>query len=414
MAHVLGRRRGGVGMDRAGLKRVLVLRPDGIGDAVMNTPFLRELRRALPHAWIALAVQPAVRNLVELCPYVDEVLTYDGTVAGGMGRLRKLGRVLGFARKELWRRRFDTVILPRWDADDSHATFAAYFSGARRRLGYSEHVSPAKAKRNRHYDALLTHAVCDGGVRHEVERNLHVVRFLGAGAEGDAPELWLSEDDEAHAEAALAGAGIRPGEPVAALCPSRGASPLKAWPVERFIEIGRWLCEEVGARVLLVGDSGDRAVGVEVEKEVGRGVVNLAGRTTLRQCAALIGRASLYLGCDVGVTHMAAAMGTPVVALFGASCPHRFAPRGRNCTVLWSDPDCGPCRVSGHSDSCRECTLPRPQCMEAISVEQVKEALAGRIQERRELRCSGAEGEAKGESLRAAPALEHCRDGRCA
>ena len=123
------------------------MRLDEIGDVVMTTPFLRELRRNLPGAWITLAVKPSLFNLVELCPYVNEVLTYEKelqkSVAFALLRhhWRDIKSAVAFSRKQP----YDLAIVPRWDTDYYNASYLAYFSGAPWRIGYSESVTECKA-----------------------------------------------------------------------------------------------------------------------------------------------------------------------------------------------------------------------------------------------------------------------------
>ena len=369
-------------VDLSRVRRALVVRPDGIGDVVMTTPFLRELRRNLPDAWITLAVRPAVCNLVELCPYMDEVLAYDPGVRGRLRRLHRQWRAFRFAQRHLWRRRFDLAIVPRSDTDNYSAAFVAYFSGARWRVAYSENVAEHKKRENADYDSLFTHTINGNMLKHEVAHNLDVIRFLGGTIEHDRLELWLGADDEAYAEAVIADHGAKRGGLLVAVGPSPGASPLKGWPLGSFIQVARWLCRSLGAHVLLIGAPEERQIGAEIEHAVGPGVINTMGETTLRQSAALIRRCAVFVGNDMGAAHIAAAMGTPVVALFGPSCPHRFAPFGEAHTVVWSDPDCGPCSLHAHQDSCRECVYARPSCMSDISVDHVEEAIGKCLQMR--------------------------------
>ena len=374
-SHIMGMRSKCQDIDLSRVRRALVVRPDEIGDVVMTTPFLRELRRNMPDAWITLVIKPAVYDLVELCPYVDEILTYDWNVHGRLRLLRLHWRAFWFARQHLWRRHFDLAIVPRWDRDSYDSAFVAYFSGSPLRVGYSESVTEQKRRMNAHSNGLFTHVIDANALKHEVEHNLYVIRFLGGTIEQDRLELWLGAEDEAYAEAILAGHGVMPGGVVAAVSPSTGGSRLKQWPVANFIEIGRWLCKGLGAHVVLIGGPEDYRSGLEIESAIGHGVINMMGKTTLRQSAALIQRSAVFVGNDMGVVHIAAAVGIPVVALFGASCPHRFAPFGKAHTVVWSSPGCGPCSVAAHQDSCKECAFAHPPCMSDISVDRVEDAI---------------------------------------
>jgi lipopolysaccharide heptosyltransferase II len=379
---LMGRRREGHEMIPSRIKRVLVVRLDEIGDLVMTTPFLRELRRNLPEAWISLVVQPAACDLVAPCPYVNEVLTFAWQVNGRLATLRSHWRALSLARRSLWRSCFDLGILPRWDADYCRATFVLYVSGASWRVGYSENVNARKKQLNARFDRLLTHALEGAALKHEVERSLDAIRALGGKIQDDRLELWLDEEDDAFAKQVLERRGVQPGEVVVGFGPSGGHSPLKQWPAARFAELGRWLQAEYGAHIVVFGGPGEEPLGWEIGHGLDFPAIDMVGRTTLRQSAALLQRCHLFVGNDTGLMHVAVAMGIPTVALFGSSCPHRFRPWGKDRTVLWSRLPCSPCFQEGHAHRCRACIFDQPRCMLGLAVEQVKTAVEGYLPRR--------------------------------
>ena len=137
-------------------RRILVIRLDEIGDNVLNSAFLRGLRTLYPDARIDLLVKPSVYPLMEHCPYVDEVLHVQ------MARSMQLGDLYFWAYRlsdeVLWARQYDACIVPRWDTDETWSSLLALFSGARERIGYSEHVSPLKAKICEGMNTFLTQA----------------------------------------------------------------------------------------------------------------------------------------------------------------------------------------------------------------------------------------------------------------
>jgi len=364
------------------VKKILVIRLDEIGDVVMTTPFLRELRRNLPNAWITLAVKPQVYNLVELCPYVNEVLVYDWHVPRLFKPLQRHWRALRLARKHLWKRRFDLAILPRWDTDDYHATFVAYFSGAPWRVGYSEKVNVQKRRFNKGYDRLLTHVLEDDTLKHEVAHNLDVIRFLGGTIQEDRLEIWVGGEDEAFAEQVLINHNVGGEELLVGLGPGAG-SPKRKWPLDSFLEIGNWLVKEYRAKLLIIGGSSDRDLGQILKQHLGDSVINMAGLTTLRQAAALLKHCRLFVGNDAGPIHMAAAVGTPVVELschpatgspYSTNSPNRFGPWSVKNIVLQPDKPTPPCQEMCVIDS-------QPHCILGITVEQVKRSIEAMIEE---------------------------------
>lgn len=352
------------------LRRILVVRLDEIGDVVMTSPFLRELRRNAPRAWITMLVKPEMVNLVERCPYVNEVLAFDPRARGLYAPLELHRRALVLAWKRLWRRRFDLALLPRSGADYYHAAFLAYFSGATRRVGFGRRGWDAAPPMEVDYDALLTEVLDCPGEMHEVERNLHLLRALGGSVESTALECWLSPEDEATASDWLSDSRRR----FVAFGPG-GAQERKRWPTDRFIALGRWLTREYDVRLAVIGGKGDQPAGAALSDALGDRAIDLTGRTTLRQAAAALRECALYVGNDTGTMHLAAAVGTPVAAIschsrnarpFFLNSPERFGPWRVRAFVL-QPPLRAPCSET--------CTADRPHCILGVTVAQVSDAV---------------------------------------
>jgi ADP-heptose:LPS heptosyltransferase len=354
--------------------RILVVRPDEIGDVVLSTSFLRELRHNFPAASITLVVNPVAYDLVKRCPYVDEVLVFDQRVRRFWRPVLLPMRALVYALRYLRKRDFDLAVLPRWGTDAVYAAFLACFSGARRRVGFTEHVTAHKARWNAGFDRLFTDVIPVGPLKHQVEHNLDVVRFLGGEVVEGHLELWTEPDDERFADEVLAGVNDGAG-PVVALAPSGGHSRLKQWPTERFIALGRLLREEWAAHIVVVGGPGDAFIGEEFRAEFGDQITDLVGRTSLSGMAAVLKRVDLFVGNDAGPLHIAAAVGAPAVAIFGSSDPVRFGPWGEH-RLLWTELPCSPTRQADHPDRCRTCLYDAPRCLLGIGVTDVADACA--------------------------------------
>ncbi|BDI30359.1 ADP-heptose--LPS heptosyltransferase [Capsulimonas corticalis] len=364
------------------VESVLVIRLDEIGDAVMTTPLLRELRRDAPDAWITLIVKPSNLNLFETCPYANEVLAYDWSSPGRYQHVRRQLRALKLAKTHLWKHRFDLALLPRWDYDEYNAAFLSYLSGARRRVGYSDDVAPHKSARKSGFNLLLTQRLDDASLKHEVERDLALLSAVGGEIHENTMEIWTTDEDRDQARQILERGGRALGQILIGIGPSGGSSWLKQWPVERFIEVCRRLREQYHAAFVIVGGPGDAAIAQAIDDALGSTAIDTIGATTLRQTAALLEQCDLYIGNDSGPMHLAAACGVPVVALFGSSCPHRFHPWGSEHKTLWRELLCSPCAARNHSDKCHVCIYEKPKCMDMISVEEVLAAADTRLRER--------------------------------
>jgi ADP-heptose:LPS heptosyltransferase len=356
------------------LKSILVLRLDEIGDVVLTSPFLRELRRNAPQARITLIVRPELRNLVEFCPYVDKVLSFNSRSAGRLAGFRRNLKALIFARRHL-KGHFDLAMIPRWGADTQSATYLAYFSGASRRAAYSEHLHAAKARLNPGFDGLLTHAMGGIGPKHELEWNLDFLSSLGGRVTSSDLELWLTESDRQFVARTLSAHGVRERDPLIAFVPGAGVER-RRWPIHRWIELGRRLQAEFGFRPALIGSDSERDLGAIIESDLGNIAINLIGRTTLRQTGAVLERCVLVVSNDTGPMHVAAAVGAPVVEISGhplggdadhESSPVHFGPWGIPHIVLQPEQPIPTCNGS--------CSSLEPHCILKIKVENVHEAV---------------------------------------
>ena len=166
----------------------MVVRLDEIGDIVLTTPFLRELRSLFPKSEITLIVKPEIYNLVEHCPYVNKIYTFEGKVNGLLSQYKRRFKIFKFAKKYFADKRFDLAILPRWDTDIYDATHLIYLSGAKIRLGYSENVTDDKSIHNKNYNDLLTDSIENIDLfecEHEVMKNLNIIKYIKSKQDGE-------------------------------------------------------------------------------------------------------------------------------------------------------------------------------------------------------------------------------------
>ena len=363
------------------VRRLLLVRLDKLGDVVLTTPFLREIRRNLPDALITLVVRPMCFELVERCPYVNRVLVFDCHAGRDRGaQTRRRVQMMRMARSELWPRHFDLAIVPRWDTDLYDASFLAYWSGASWRAGFSESTTLPKKHQNAGFDRLFTQVFSGEARQHEVEHNLDVIRFLGGTVESDRLEVWTSPEDDAFAAAALKAVGGTSGPHVIAFGVGAG-EPKNVWPLAHFGQLGSRLKATVGARIVVVGGPGEEPLGRELQRQLGTHVLNLTGAATLRQTAAVLRSCNLFVGNDSGQMHLAAAAGIPVV---GVSChpldgspiheksPARFG--------TWRVPSVGVQPETARNPCSEACTADAAHCILNVSVQEVEKAVKTLLQ----------------------------------
>ncbi|MFQ5890496.1 MAG: glycosyltransferase family 9 protein [Gemmatimonadota bacterium] len=373
-----GRTRGDDGNDwprLANARRILVVKLDNIGDVVLMIPFVRALRLGNPHVRIDVVVRPAAAELLETCPYINRLHILPVSSAPAFGPWARYLQTMRMGFRLRQDPGPDLVVIPRWDVDHLHATYLAYFTGARWRVGYSETVCPEKQLWNAGYDSLLTHTIHDCAVMHEIVRGTELARRLGAPSAGEHLELWLKPRDKQYARDFFENTELH-GRAVVAVAPGAQA-PKRRWPVARYRELLEWIVGEFSCRILLLGGYSDLRVADKLSSGLTGLVADAVGKTTLGQAAAMLGRCVLYIGSDSGPVHLAAAMGLPVVTVschpdggcpLSGNAPERFRPWVDRATVL---------RPAGFRSPCSgECTSRMPHCILGVRVEDVQRAVA--------------------------------------
>ena len=302
--------------------RVLIVKPSAIGDVVHGLPVLNLIRRRWPGAHISWLVTPACAGLLDGHPQLDEVIRFDRRRFGHAWRSPTAAIELAAFHRALRGRRFDLVIdlqglfRSGWLGWTTAATFRVG-STVDREFGwvFHSHVAPV-----------------DGGDRHALDRYLDVCAFLGLGR-GPVEFVFPTDDvDRAKAAELVGDVG-----PYAVLLPATNW-PTKRWPVEHFASLVGPLRERFGLASVLAGGPDAAAMAPALP-----GVVNVAGRTSLRELVAVLERASLVIANDTGPMHVAAALGRPLVTPYGPTSPIRTGPYGRLNSVVTLDLPCSPC-----------------------------------------------------------------------
>ena len=318
---------------------LLVRATNWLGDAVMTTPALAGLRGAYPGARIALLAKPPVAELFRHHPDVDEVIVYErpGRHEGTLGRLRLAG--------EVRRRRFDGALLLQNAFD---AALIAFLGRIPERAGY-----PTDGRR-----ILLTLPVpLTPGIleRHEVEYYLCLLDGLGIPRPVPAAlKLTVTEEEREAMATRLASLGVERGAPIVAINPGATYGSAKRWYPDRFAAVADALSEEWGAGVVVVGSTAEAPLAGEIEAATRNPPVNLAGKTTVRELMALLSLSSFLVTNDSGPMHIGAALGVPLVAIFGPTDWRRTSPWTSLAKVVRVEIDCSPCmlRVCDRGHEC--------------------------------------------------------------
>ncbi len=328
-------------------QNILVIRLDAIGDNILNSSFLRELRRNYPSAHITLVVNPTVYNLVELCPYVNEILRIDYN----QNLIIWFNNALKLCNEKLWKRQFDICFNPRWDIDYYNANLLGFLSGAKERIGYSTKVYPNKEQVNAGNDFFLTKMILNPeNIIHETDRNLFILKALGLHVQNNKNEVWYNHEDVLSANELL-GNNIEKGRRLITIC--NGASRMaKVYPHELFLKALKLIADKEDVTFVYVGDEKFVEVGNFLKQSLKDKLINLAGKTSLRVTCAVISKTSMYIGADTCTMHIAATLQIPAIMILNeaSDCPkdyrsfyRRFSPYQTPCIIVQPPHALKPC-----------------------------------------------------------------------
>ena len=318
------------------IKNILVFSFSFIGDAILSTAVINPLRHHFPNAQISFLVGTRAFHLLAGDPGVDYVLVYDnrGKHAGWRGKCRLIG--------SLRSKRFDLIINLR-DSLWSRFVGGVHWGMTRR-----------------------------GSEIHAVDRYLEVLRRHGIDTEDACPQLQFTDSEIAVRDQFLSENNITRNRPIVGIHPG-GNWRYKLWPSTNFARIADLLCDRWNAQILLFAGPDESTLQLQVADLLNLEPVVVKNQS-LRQVAALIEACDIYIGNDTGPMHIAAAVGTSVIAIFGSTNHHRSGPYGEEHIVVQSELDlgCNPCHPGKNPGGCgaESCAV-----VDAVTVQQVFQQL---------------------------------------
>lgn len=335
-----------------GKLNILLIRLSSLGDLVLVSAAIAALRDRFPQARISLLTKSDFAQLFSADPNLDRVIPFEDR-----GRHRG---VSGFLRlmRQVRREKFDILV----DLHSNVRSSLIYLlSRARSRGRYNKRVLGRRAR------ILFGKR---SSTRHVVDLYLDALAPWGAASPGTGPKIYVDSGERRVAEELLRNRG-RSKELLIGIAP--GARwPTKRWPGENFSALGDLLTERLSADILILGDEADRQTSIEVARAMRNTSIQTCGETSLRQLASLLQSCDLLVSNDSGPMHLATAVGTPVVAIFGPTVEEfGFAPWGEGNAVLSKPLPCRPCSLHGSE----RCPRGHFDCMRLIGPEEVFEAV---------------------------------------
>ena len=332
------------------INRILVRSANWVGDAIMTTPALRAVRRNFAEAQISILAKPWVAPIFYHNPDIDRIILYDdaGRHRGWMGKPR-LGRELrkhGFDLAVLFQNAFEAALL-------------AFLARIPNRLGYTTDGR----------SLLLTHRIRrkpEYKLDHQIDYYLGILEGVSIRPDGRNLTLIITEQERQRAFESMTRFGTTDKDMIVGINPGAAYGTAKRWMPERYATLCRKLMETLGARIIIFGGPGEGELGKWISESLNHRCIDLCGKTSLREAAALIERCSLFITNDSGLMHVAAALDRPLIAIIGSTDHITTGPSNPTSRIVRAPMPCSPCLKPDCPEDHR--------CMKAITVDMVFDA----------------------------------------
>lgn len=333
---------------------IIVRMPNWIGDLIMATPVLTDLRKAFPQASITAMCRSPICELLREDESIDELFCFTKPTNNFLRREEKRDII-----SKIKAGKYDLGVLL---TNSFSSAWWFWQGGVKKRVGYAANLR----------SFLLTDGLAHSeGKVHQVNAYKKLLEPLGFSQSGSPPRLFVLENEIEESKELLFQRGYTRGQKLVGINPGAAYGTAKCWPPERYRALAvRLLQEDVS--VVFFGDAASNDLVKEICQGLPSRVMNLAGVTSLRELACLIKDCDVLVTNDSGPMHIAAAFGTPLVALFGSTDDVVTGPYGHSSSVITKRVGCSPCLK-------RVCPIDF-RCMKQISVEEVEKEVLERLQ----------------------------------
>jgi len=355
---------------------ILIVSLQGIGDLLLATPLLHELKVAYPGTRLTVLTFEANRDILSNNPDVSQIITFKAA------QKRNIFKILGLIGK-IRSEHFDLSVCAY--PSGLRSAFIAYLGGAGERLGQG-------LSQFRGFGWLFTKQVPITEIKHAVLMNMDFLKILGVGLKGANPELIfrIGEGDLKFAKDFLRLNGISDSDLVIAIHAGGGeyTTAYRNWPLDRFAKVADALADRYKAKIIFIGGKADESAVDSIKKMMGQKAIVAAGKMSIGQTAALLTKTKLLLCNNSGPMHIAAALNVRTVSIFGSADPRIHRPWGNGHVILQNQLECSPCYYPTLRDTLKEtkqrnswvgkrfkCRAGDYRCLSAISPEEVVAAV---------------------------------------
>jgi len=338
------------------VRKILVVQLGDIGDVVWAIPSFWALKAAFPEALVSVLVRDHNGEFLADDPHIDKIFTV--TTEGALGGIRLV--------RDLRREKFDLLFDLR---SDDRGAFLSFLSGAKIRAAQYYTGLPWRNRAFTHLVDPLPPKVKRLGA---AEQSLKIIRGLGIRETTFVPQIFVSGELKNKMSQLLAGEKMEVENGWISMNPFSRWS-YKEWDIGKWRQLAFFIRQTYKMPVVITGSAAERIRADELISGSDFSMHNLAGKTTLREMAALLQMSSLHIGVDSAAPHIAAAVGTPTLTLYGPSDWRDWAPTGDRHAVVVPDMDCVPCRKKGCDGSGRS------KCLDDLPVDKVRDAVTKMI-----------------------------------
>ena len=343
------------------IRNILLVQLGDIGDVVLSFPSIRALRENFPQANVIVAVMEKVGELIEDCPWASGVITINKSK-------RRWDQEITYQKDFFSRlRKYDFDLAIDLRTGQRGATLA-FLSGARQRIGF--YAYDGKLWRNKAFTNLALLKGRPG--QHMAEYYLKLLTTYNIKTENIWPEINVPVEKQQVASALFKQEKISSDMPVIAIQPF-SLWQYKEWETDKYIRLINWIGAEYKMPVIITGSPDERKRAEKIIKDCKQDVFNLAGKTSIGIFAAVLKACSLFIGGDSSGIHIAAAVGTPTVSIFGPASSVAWAPRGKGHMAVYKDLTCLPCNQKG----CQGSGISR--CLKELTVDEIMPVVKDQI-----------------------------------
>lgn len=331
------------------IKKILFRSPNWIGDAVMALPALEGLKEAYPEAEITVMAKPWVAEVFKESEFVSDIFIYDA-------KERHRG-LFGFFTliDDLKEKKFDLAFLL---TNSLSSAMIAFLANIPLRVGYVRDMRGFLLTNGLPFDRV------QAALTHEAMYFQEVLTLVGGESDPKRnPQINITKEEEAKGKKIIKDKGFFD-KPLIGVFPGASFGPSKKWYPERYKETLNELCTKYDAYPVIFGGAGDVEAAREIKKDLKLRFLDLSGKVSLREFMAIVKNVKVFISNDSGPMHIAAALGTPTVGIFGSTEPQRTAPLGEKVTVVREKVKCAPCFK-------RTCIYDTYECLDKITTEMV-------------------------------------------